>query len=683
LLAVGLTASESTGLTHVAASVIRIVRGDGTLVVEIDDPNIQVLVDGDEIAITGAGPKELRLRPGQHELKSVRDGRLFGTQNITITRDGRQAVKVAREAAAAVPVSPTNRLVWPDCVDDYSQGEPSPDGTYVAYTDWVTGDIGVYDLGTGKSRRLTNQGWPEYGLYPIFSPDSRQVAYSWTNKEKINELRIVGLDGSEARALFPNNERDTRAVVPCDWSADGKYILAHVVTTEVNKLALISVKGGSLRDLKTFDRGNGAKAEGKIKLSPDGRHVVYNSRPQKGSNQRDIVLLPTDGSGEIPLVEHPADDFVLGWAPDGKRVVFASNRGLSMGIWLIRVADGKAQGAAELVKTEMGQFQELGLTPSGTFYYGLLFGGQNVYTASLDPAQAKLENRPAVAIQRGEGFNWAPCWAPDGRYLACQSRRPVGGTNIYIRSSETKEVRELVPVPTTRFNVHSLNWSPDGLSLLGGNGARVDVETGAVTRLLRSTRNALYSQWAPDGKAAYYLRSDVDGIRHIVRQDVVSGAEQELYKTPDHTQWLTLSPDGQQLAFATAGALKVLPATGGEPRELTKVAYHITTVAWTPDSQHLFFGASTVPEQENWHRMRGELWRISAAGGESQKVAEDVPAMLHLRIHPDGRQIAFSAHGPQPDKSEVWVLENFLPPMKGSDATAVESGERSGTADKR
>ena len=38
--------------------------------------------------------------------------------------------------------------------------------------------------------------------------------------------------------------------------------------------------------------------------------------------------------------------------------------------------------------------------------------------------------------------------------------------------------------------------------------------------------------------------------------------------------------------------------------------------------------------------------------------------MGHLRIHPDGRQIAFTTHSPQPDKTEIWVLENFLPPLK-------------------
>jgi hypothetical protein len=52
--------------------------------------------------------------------------------------------------------------------------------------------------------------------------------------------------------------------------------------------------------------------------------------------------------------------------------------------------------------------------------------------------------------------------------------------------------------------------------------------------------------------------------------------------------------------------------------------------------------------------------------------------MGHLRIHPDGRQIAFTskpriaATGKlQTDKVEIWTLENFLPPRGDQTAPAV------------
>src|SRR5713101_839840 len=94
----------------------------------------------------------------------------------------------------------------------------------------------------------------------------------------------------------------------------------------------------------------------------------------------------------------------------------------------------------------MGRFHAMGLTRSGSFYYGLLSGGQNVYTATLDLEKGKLLAPPVEAMQRVEGFNWAPAWSPDGRYLACLSSRLVEGSpRFYIRSVESKEVRELAP----------------------------------------------------------------------------------------------------------------------------------------------------------------------------------------------------------------------------------------------
>jgi ferric-dicitrate binding protein FerR (iron transport regulator) len=66
--------TEATGVTDVAGTVIRISRGDGALVIEVDDPRVSVSINGDELVITGTGAKEIRLPTGQHRLKAVKDG---------------------------------------------------------------------------------------------------------------------------------------------------------------------------------------------------------------------------------------------------------------------------------------------------------------------------------------------------------------------------------------------------------------------------------------------------------------------------------------------------------------------------------------------------------------------------------------------------------------------------------
>jgi hypothetical protein len=81
-----------------------------------------------------------------------------------------------------------------------------------------------------------------------------------------------------------------------------------------------------------------------------------------------------------------------------------------------------------------------------------------------------------------------------------------------------------------------------------------------------------------------------------------------------------------------------------------------------PDGRHLLFQRVIGPEGS----ARNELWRISAAGGQPQKLELTLPRMGHLRVHPDGRQIAFTAYSSQAGKSEVWVMQNFLPPPKAA-----------------
>ena len=93
----------------------------------------------------------------------------------------------------------------------------------------------------------------------------------------------------------------------------------------------------------------------KMNFSPDGRSIVYDFRPKEESPQRDIFVLASDGSREIPLVKHPADDYLLGWSPEGRWILFASDRRGSWDAWAIEVADGKPQGAPALVKLGIGE----------------------------------------------------------------------------------------------------------------------------------------------------------------------------------------------------------------------------------------------------------------------------------------------------------------------------------------
>src|SRR5262249_41317384 len=90
---------EGSGVTDVGGTVGRVLCADGRLVLEVDDPGVSVTVDGSDVVITGAGAKEIRLKPGQYTVEASKDGKVVRQELVTVTRNGRQVVRVSKESA--------------------------------------------------------------------------------------------------------------------------------------------------------------------------------------------------------------------------------------------------------------------------------------------------------------------------------------------------------------------------------------------------------------------------------------------------------------------------------------------------------------------------------------------------------------------------------------------------------
>jgi hypothetical protein len=100
-LIAGLGLSEATGVTNVRGTVIRLFSGEGTLVVEVDDPGVSVSLDGEDLVIRGAGVREIRLKPGQYQVKATKDGKFLRQDLVTVARDRREVVRISHEPTRA------------------------------------------------------------------------------------------------------------------------------------------------------------------------------------------------------------------------------------------------------------------------------------------------------------------------------------------------------------------------------------------------------------------------------------------------------------------------------------------------------------------------------------------------------------------------------------------------------
>lgn len=579
--------------------------------------------------------------------------------------------RVVGSTYAAQGEGTTSRLVWAGPLAD-PLGAPAPDGSYIAITDWATGNLAIRETGTGTVRRLTENGdWRGWAEFPVPSPDGKQIAYTWYNEQARRELRVYSLESSSARVVFDRPEVD--APQPFAWTPDASRILAVLAGTDrASEIAFVSVADGSTRVLKAMDW----RAPQQLALSPDGRLVAYDFPRRQDSPERDIFLLAADGSRDELLVAHPDNDAVVAWTPDGTGLLFASDRSGRLGIWMQPMTAGGAVGAPVLVRPDVPLFRPLGLTRRGSLFYSVRTGFSDVYVASLDAATGAVLAPPAPLSPRFVGWNRSPDWSVDGGSVAYASQREspqrsvgwMGGT-IVVRSLPGGAEREITPRLAQWGFV--LRWSPDGGSFLvvgrdatGQAGVfRVSAATGEASLVVRQKPpgGVQFPAWSADGQSVFYLLTTAEASNRLRVRSLATGADREVFSRAINNA--ALSPDGRSIVVRLSeprgegDVLAIVAVAGGEEKELLRLTPPDAFapwggLAWTPDGKHvLFTQTSGDPKRPD------ELWRIPVGGGPPQKTGIAMKGLRHLRVHPDGERIVFGAGQVQ---HETWVLENFL-----------------------
>jgi Tol biopolymer transport system component len=569
----------------------------------------------------------------------VRD---FGDQAEIVAQARVRLAALGGPGGAAGPGGLVTRRVLTDASD--VGGLLTPDGKYISHIDRGTGDMVQFEVASGQTRRITNRGGPgareaPYG-YQAFSRDGKQIAYDSYTKDWVPQLRIRNLDGSGLRTLYSEKGYDVR---PLDWSPDARSILASRELDYSPKggieLALISTADGSVRVLRSITSDLAW-----ARFSPDGRSVAFSFVGEGSPPHSDVFLMTADGRNEVVVAGHPADDQLLGWTPDGRSLVFLSDRSGTTDIWTVHITGGKQQGEPELLKKEFAwDTKVLGFAPDGSLYYKTLTYLGRLYTGAVDLETGKVLVPPAPVTTRYVGPPSQLTWSPDGRnlaYLSHPGRIGPGNNILTIRSAATGEERFLSP---RLRGVNQISWAPDGRSVIAlgftGTGSgifRVDTETSEITKL---EGEGLFPHLCPDGKTLVWWR---EGIR---KRNLDTGEESEVVKTGPVPGY-DLSPDGREVVFQVDGAVKTVSLNGGEPRELFRGLAKAYELMWTGDGRYIIARA-------------GEIWRVPAQGGTPLKLDLSVPKMASFTLHPDNSRFAFSVD--EGSKSELWVMENFLP----------------------
>jgi len=120
-----------------------------------------------------------------------------------------------------------------------------------------------------------------------------------------------------------------------------------------------------------------------------------------------------------------------------------------------------------------------------------------------------------------------------------------------------------------------------------------------------------------------------------------------------------ISPDGRDAAFPDGGAIMVAALEGGQPREVFRGPLWYVP-RWTNDGRYIV--ALALDTRSGMETATSEIWRIPMGGGAPLKLDLRVAGMESFALHPDNRHFAFSVN--EGTKTELWVMENLLRPLK-------------------
>lgn len=193
----------------------------------------------------------------------------------------------------------------------------SPNGKWVAFTRSSKDGSDIYKapIGGGKVVRLTSDGVDDE--LPIWSPDSRRIAFVRYAGGEDGEIFVMDADGSDRRRITDNDTGDADP----RWSPDGTQLVYNGgdVDEGAQDVFVVTLANLQRRNLTPDPGINDTFAE----WSPDGNTVVYSSFRE---DQWDLYKVPVDGGDAVRLTDDLADDYAAEWSPDGSMLLFVRGR---------------------------------------------------------------------------------------------------------------------------------------------------------------------------------------------------------------------------------------------------------------------------------------------------------------------------------------------------------------------
>lgn len=484
----------------------------------------------------------------------------------------------------------------------------SPDGKTVAFS--YKGDIWTVPANGGQARQITTN--PAYDAYPVWSPDSRQIAFA-SSREGSMDIYVVGRDGGAPRRVTT----DSGDEYPMAWRNDSTIMLKASIMPKATSIMFanfsqvyeVSDKGGRMRLFSDIPMED-------ISVGNDGALLYHDNKgyedPFRKHHQspicRDIWLYK--GGNYTKLTNFAGEDRTPVWGGDNNTYYYLSEEDGTFNVYKRRIG--------ETAKTQLSHYKGnpvrfLTRSTDGTLCYaydGAIYtlkeGSQPVrlnLSMVADDGSDKLRRQ----VLRSGATEFAV--SPSGKEIAF-----VVHGDVYVTSTDYTTTKRITDTPEQERNV---NFSPDGRSLVYASergGLWQIYQTSIVNKdekqftyatqlkeeqLVKSALVDMQPAYSPDGKSVAYIEDRgalkvVDVKTKAVRQ-LMDGKFQ--YSYSDGDLWFQWSPDSKWLLSNYIGHggwnnsdIALVPADGSQKiTNLTNSGYNDNNGRWVLGGKAMLF----------------------------------------------------------------------------------------------
>ena len=417
----------------------------------------------------------------------------------------------------------------------------TPDGKFIAFSgDSPRGGSQVFLLSVDDSsvHAITEPQGQDRDWGPAFSPDGTQMAFVRGNGAGFpEEVYVMPLAGGAPRQL--TNER-AAIMGPPTWSQDGASVIFSSTKGGDPALWTIPASGGAATRMEgtgtatwhpVVAKETGHMAAQKILRSSGVYCLPVDGEPGKNTP---AVVTATNGRNEGPRL-----------SPDGRRLVFMSDRSGYLDIWV-----SNRDGSSAVQLTNLHGSGTPRWSPNGLW---IAFDS----TSSGGPSAVwVISSTGGVprALQKDQFENMVPSWSHDGKWIYFSSSRS-GKDQVWRVPIEGGS-----PVQVTHGGGFAAMESVDGRTLYFAKSRydnpelyQMSVAGGVETPLPGAVRPRSWAAWSPTSRGIFFVPAEGStGGTSIDFYDFQTRLVRQISLLDRSPFWLSASLDGKEVFFNQA-----------------------------------------------------------------------------------------------------------------------------------